>query len=192
MCAFTLPIGTLPRLLLMWNVFAVGYILLTWLAFARAGSQGLLTTARANRAKRWERVVLGGPQQLSQAAAVGAFGIAGFALPRAADFGPPQLVIITGVFAIISSWFVLHIGFAMHYLTLYAEHDGLEFPGESGPVFSDLTYFAFSVGTSFGTTDVVVTNPRLRKAVQAHSLLSFFFNTILLALTITVVTSYAA
>jgi uncharacterized membrane protein len=52
------------------------------------------------------------------------------------------------------------------------------------PDFIDFAYFSFVLGMTFQVSDVQVTSRRLRRLVLAHSLLSFVYNTILLALTI--------
>ncbi|MFD0557944.1 DUF1345 domain-containing protein [Stackebrandtia endophytica] len=184
------PVDVLVRLMLLWNVFAAVYLTLTLVAFRGMSSEQLLRTARANLPSRWERLVMGGPEHLAQAAAICGFVIAALALPQADDLGPTALVVGAGVVAVLGSWFTLHMGFAMHYLSMYVESAGLDFPGDEKPVFSDFTYLAYSVGTTCGSGDVTVTGRGFRRAVQAHGLMSFFFNTMVLALTIAILTTF--
>jgi hypothetical protein len=50
----------------------------------------------------------------------------------------------------------------------------------------DFAYFAFSVGMTFGTTDVEVTSSGFRHVMLPHKLISFAFNTAILALVFSV------
>jgi uncharacterized membrane protein len=44
-----------------------------------------------------------------------------------------------------------------------------------------IAYFAFTVGTSFAVSDVDVSADAVRQAVLGHQILSFFYNTSILA-----------
>ena len=65
---------------------------------------------------------------------------------------------------------------------------GLAFPGEQSPKQRDFAYFAFTVGTSFAVSDVDVTDDAMRHAVLGHQVLSFFYNTSILATVVTLAT----
>ena len=65
---------------------------------------------------------------------------------------------------------------------------GLDFPRREYPGPDDFMYFAFTLGTSFAVSDVSVTAPSLRWHVMVHSVLSFFYNAIVVALAIAVLT----
>jgi hypothetical protein len=94
---------------------------------------------------------------------------------------------------VVSAWGVLHTSYALHYAYLYYRSEesagGLAFPGDESPTQRDFAYFAFTIGTSFAVSDVDVTGPAIRQAVLGHQILSFFYNTSILALVITMVTS---
>ena len=93
---------------------------------------------------------------------------------------------------VVSAWGVLHTSYALHYAYLYyrseASPGGLTFPGEQSPKQSDFAYFAFTVGTSFAVSDVDVTDDAMRQAVLGHQILSFFYNTSILATVVTMAT----
>jgi uncharacterized membrane protein len=93
---------------------------------------------------------------------------------------------------VISAWWILHTSYALHYAYLYYRSEesagGLAFPGEQSPKQLDFAYFAFTIGTSFAVSDVAVTDPAIRQAVLGHQILSFFYNTSILALVIHLVT----
>ncbi len=95
---------------------------------------------------------------------------------------------------ILCSWFFVQMIFAVHYTHTYYGGDegetgprgGLDFPGETEPLFSDFVYFSVSVGATSQTSDTAVPSPRMRRIVTAHAIFAFFFNTTILALTINI------
>jgi uncharacterized membrane protein len=93
---------------------------------------------------------------------------------------------------VISAWGVLHTSYALHYAYLFYRSEesagGLAFPGEQSPDQQDFAYFAFTIGTTFAVSDVDVTDRAIRRAVLGHQILSFFYNTTILALVINLVT----
>jgi uncharacterized membrane protein len=97
------------------------------------------------------------------------------------------------------SWATLHTIMAFHYAHLfYARPDeagaksrdagGLEFPKTKEPCVGDFLYFSFVVGMTAQTSDVDVTTRDMRNTTVVHGIVSFFFNTVILALAVNVVT----
>ena len=101
-------------------------------------------------------------------------------------------VAIMAALGVISAWGVLHTSFALHYAYLYYRSEesagGLDFPSEPNPDQLDFAYFAFTIAVSFAVSDVNVTDRTIRRAVLGHQVLSFFFNTSILALVINLFT----
>lgn len=93
---------------------------------------------------------------------------------------------------VISAWGILHTSYALHYAYQYYRSEdsagGLAFPSDQSPDQLDFAYFAFTIGTSFAVSDVNVTERAIRRAVLGHQILSFFYNTSVLALVINLVT----
>lgn len=93
---------------------------------------------------------------------------------------------------ILTSWFFTQTMFALHYAHDYyvaiARHGktGLQFPGDETPDYSDFFYCACIIGTSGQTADISFTTRAMRRTGLIHSVLSFFFNTTLIALTINI------
>ena len=102
-------------------------------------------------------------------------------------------VAITGM---VLSWSLVHTVFAVRYAHLYyADHKtkpnthagGLDFPDESTPDFVDFAYFSFVLGMTFQVSDVSITSRKIRRMVLWHSLISFGYNAVIIALTINVI-----
>lgn len=106
--------------------------------------------------------------------------------------GPVILTVIT----IATSWIFTHTLFALHYAhdfyggIIKGHPKRLDFPGdEKKPDYGDFIYFSFTIGTTSQTSDVCVSTKHMRRLVIIHSLVSFFFNTAVLALTINIASS---
>lgn len=93
------------------------------------------------------------------------------------------------------SWFMVQIVFALHYAHEYYAPDratpeeddvigGLKFPGDEPPDYWDFLHFAIVIGVASQTADIAFTSRRLRHIGTVHGLISFLFNTVVLALTI--------
>src|SRR5204862_141928 len=65
--------------------------------------------------------------------------------------------------------------------------NGLAFPGDAMPNYMDFAYFSFTIGMTFQVSDVQVTDPNMRKLALTHGIISFFYATGILALTINMV-----
>lgn len=95
---------------------------------------------------------------------------------------------------VTASWFLVHTLLAVHYTHLFFAMragaatsqfaQGLDFPEEQDPDFLDFAYFSFVIGMTFQISDVRITSRPIRRVVLVHSLLSFAFNTVILAFSI--------
>lgn len=103
--------------------------------------------------------------------------------------------ITLAVLTILSSWAFTQVMFALHYAhDFYVAKEnggsgGLEFPNATTPDYGDFLYFACVIGTSGQTADVSFSSRRMRRTGLVHSVLAFFFNTTLVALTINIASS---
>jgi uncharacterized membrane protein len=98
---------------------------------------------------------------------------------------------VLAVLAMICAWMMLHAGYARLYERLYYKQDtegGLQFPADTQPNFADFIYFSFTLGATFAVSDVNVTNRRMRWHVTVHSVVSFFYNSAVLALAVGIIT----
>lgn len=102
----------------------------------------------------------------------------------------------TGVVAavgIILSWQLLHTGFAQIYESMQHRHPGNRASNSrtDTPGLADYLYFSFTVGTSFATSDTSVTTVRTRWVVLLHSVVSFFYNALVVAVAIQIIQQIA-
>jgi uncharacterized membrane protein len=107
---------------------------------------------------------------------------------------PEPLTKTLVIATLVLAWLFSNTIYAIHYAHLaYVQPDagdcGLEFPGTRKPVYWDFVYFAFTLGMTFQTSDVTISDPRIRKVVTVHCFAAFVFNIGVLAFTINVLGS---
>jgi uncharacterized membrane protein len=95
-------------------------------------------------------------------------------------------------------WCMLHMLMAYHYAYLYYSQpggkggSGLLFPDTPTPGGVDFLYYSFVIGMTAQVSDVQVTSTRIRRTTLGHSIVSFFFNTVLIAMAVNAVVALAA
>jgi uncharacterized membrane protein len=98
-------------------------------------------------------------------------------------------------------WFVLHTVMAHYYADLHYFDDpsttddddrDLDFPGKGDPGPWDFLYFSFVVGMTCQVSDVQVKTAAMRRAVLGHGVVSFFFNTVFIAMAVNAAVAMAA
>ena len=88
-----------------------------------------------------------------------------------------------GGVTILLSWAFLHVVFAQHYAhDHWLGEPSLEFPGTRTPDYLEFLYFSFTVGMTAQVSDVTTKGAAVRRLVLLHGILSFLFNTAILAL----------
>jgi uncharacterized membrane protein len=101
---------------------------------------------------------------------------------------------------IIVSWLVTQVAFTLHYAHEYYAPDQpgdktsskpLAFPKGTIPDYWDFFYFATSFGAASQTSDITINSQSLRRLATLHAIVAFFFNTMVLALTINLAASLA-
>ncbi|MCL1465004.1 DUF1345 domain-containing protein [Argonema galeatum] len=101
------------------------------------------------------------------------------------------------VMTIVGSWLLVHTMFALHYAHCYYRDDrdtasegnagGLDFPSDNEPDYWDFLYFSFVIGMTGQVSDVATTSRSMRRLALLHGVLSFFFNTAILAMSINII-----
>ena len=117
-------------------------------------------------------------------------------LPEAKSLPPGQRGMAVGLVAatLLLSWLVTHLVFTYRYAHEYyttsgggPEVDGgLEFPGNEPPDYWDFVYFSLVLGMTFQVSDVQITSRKFRRLATLHGLIGFFFNTVIVALTVNI------
>jgi uncharacterized membrane protein len=108
-----------------------------------------------------------------------------------------DLALTSGILAVCLGWFLIHTTFIFRYAHLFyydSDQDGtaqrgLTFPGTTEPDDFDFAYFSFVIGMTFQVSDVQITDPGVRSLVLFHALLSFGYNTAILALGVNLASS---
>lgn len=105
----------------------------------------------------------------------------------------PALCLVTVALA----WAMTHTAFALRYARLYYREDaegvgGIELPEHQPPTFFDFAYFAFTIGMCFQVSDMCVTSRQIRRVVLLHAIVSFAYNSVILAFVLNLVFGLAA
>ncbi|MBE7217067.1 MAG: DUF1345 domain-containing protein [Caulobacteraceae bacterium] len=106
-------------------------------------------------------------------------------------------LIFMSVLTIVLSWMMVQTMFTFHYAHHYfGDRDsdgqidgGVQFQGDAPSTYFDFIYMAICVGCCFQVSDFALTNTSFRNLVTVHAVLSFAFNTLVLALGINIVGS---
>jgi uncharacterized membrane protein len=172
-----------------WDSFAITLLVLIWIAILSSGIDHIRYRARTQDLSRLVIFVF------TVGAACSSIFAVIFLLSAAKNSSHIGLHAALSVLAVLSSWTLVHTMFAMRYAhSYYGEGDsadqhvgGLEFPSDDKPDYLDFAYFSFVVGMTCQVSDVQITSKSLRTLALIHGILSFCFNTIILALTINTV-----
>jgi uncharacterized membrane protein len=186
--SFLLPskLYVFTRLICLWDVGVFCFLALSLFVMLTATPDSMRQRARSQNEGQLEILSLIG------AAACASLLAIGFMLKDSKN-APPDLAVFHVILAfitIIESWSLVHIVFTFHYAYLYygsSEAGGLDFPSDEEPDYKDFLYFAFTIGMTSQTSDVAVTRRSLRRLTLLHGILSFFFNTTILALGINMI-----
>jgi uncharacterized membrane protein len=182
--------------LIGWDALAVIYLTIGFVVVRRRRKRPDLIQPIGNLGRQWlngARLSFG----FTIAASVVGMGSADSVLTSGnnATYGGP--IRFFGGIAIVAAWLLLHVGYARFYARLYYSQEdpggpgaghGLDFPRSPAPMATDFLYFSFTLGTSFAASDVTVTSQAMRWHVMVHSILSFFYNTVVLAVAFGILT----
>jgi uncharacterized membrane protein len=187
--AFFLLPGSLrlvTRLVIGWDVFIALYLVLVYTMVFRSG----LAHIKRNAALQDDGRFL-----IPLVTALGAFASLAAIIFElgASHHSMPGLALATATIAL--SWAAVHTTFALHYAHDYyrgAKPGGLQFP--SGDThehadYWDFVYFSFVIGMTAQVSDVGITDKTIRRTATVHGIISFIFNTALLALMVNIAAS---
>jgi uncharacterized membrane protein len=186
--ALVVPFSTMTRMLIGWDVAVLLFI---------AGAVGLMAQcASVDQMKRNAAVQDEGASAmlaLTAAASIASIGAIFINLAVIEQSDPHRgLYGALAVATIVLSWFFIHTIFALHYAHDYygrGRMGGLKFPDDNEPDYWDFVYFSFVIGMTFQVSDVGVTQKSIRRMVVSHGVLSFFFSTAIIAMTVNIAAS---
>jgi uncharacterized membrane protein len=120
-----------------------------------------------------------------------------FELSAAKQPGASRAVghVLFALVTVAGSWLLLPTLFSMSYASLYYREPhgaGLVFPEPDKafrPDYADFLYFSFTIAVATQTADVAISTRPMRRLVLLQAVLSFVFNTTILALTINIAAS---
>ncbi len=189
------PLDGIGRGLLGWSCGAVVYLVLAyWLA----------NTCNASATRQRARA-LDQPNVLLLASMLTVVGVSVAVIVmvlqqvKQMPAGQQAVHIVIGVVALAASWLVMHTLYAFHYAHRYYQEENaganaqnspeavLDFPGKLEPDYLDFLYYAYVIGMTSQVSDVQITSRKMRRITLVHSVMSFGFNMLLLALSINVV-----
>ncbi len=181
----------LTHVMISWDVFSVCMIIMSWATFFITTSQQIREQAKVQDSSR---VLIFITVLISTFASF--LAVLLLIISKKEFKSTETLHLIIAIAGMLFSWFLIHTIFTFRYAHIfYVDHEekpnthagGLEFPDDKKPDYMDFAYFSFVLGMTFQVSDVEVTSKRLRRLVLLHGILSFGFNTIMIALTINVI-----
>ena len=185
---FLLPnsLRLVTRLSIGWDIFVAFYLILVYTLVLRSGLAHIRRNAILQDDGRFLILLV---------TALGAFAsIAAIVLGLDETHrSGPELALATVTIAL--SWAAVHTTFALHYAHEYYRGDkpgGLDFPSgdaDENPDYWDFVYFSFVIGMTAQVSDVGVTDKIIRRTATVHGIISFVFNTALVALMVNIAAS---
>jgi uncharacterized membrane protein len=184
------------RLLVAWNAAIVLFLMLAGIAMRRATGESMRKHAQELDEGHYTVLIMAIVTATASLAAI-VFELINL---RNNPGGDAILHIGLSGLTILTAWSFIHIIFTEHYAhefyvdrnretTGIEESKGLKFPRTQEPDYLDFLYFTFTIGVANQTADVAIESRAMRVLVLIHSIISYFFNTIILALTINIAAS---
>ena len=182
---------SVTRLLLGWNAAVWLYLAQAFWVMSRGDHHHLRRTAIAQA--EGAAAVLAAVT----AAAIASMTAIGFELAavKGSPAGHALPHVAFALVTVIGAWLLLPTLFALSYASLFyrkPDGHGLQFPAESAalpPDYWDFLYFSFTIAVASQTADVAICSTPMRRLVLLQAVLSFAFNTAILALTVNIAAS---
>jgi uncharacterized membrane protein len=181
----------LTGIMIGWDTFSLCLITLSWLTFVSTDSKQICLQASKQDESRYAIFLI-----VIASVCISLVAILFVLKNNDKDLVNKSLHTIFSMLGVALSWFLLHTTLTLRYAHLYyvqslskehANKGGLDFPAKHiEPDYLDFAYFAFVIGMTFQVSDVEVSSTNIRRVVLLHSLISFIFNTIIVALTISI------
>jgi uncharacterized membrane protein len=189
-------VSTPALIMISWGSCASTIILLNWLIILTAHPREMRQIARLKDSSRFIILLF-----VITASCVSLFAIIFLLLNHSKDAQHVHAIrhVLMSIGSVAISWWMLHTVFTMSYAHMYytntpADDDpkdavvgGLQFPDEDNPDYLDFVYFSFVIGMTFQVSDVEIASRSIRRLALLHAVISFAFNTAIVALSINVI-----
>ncbi len=190
------PATFLPvtRLLLAWNIGTWLYIALYLSMIATSDERAIRWRAGITDEGQFLILLLASVAAIASMAAI----FAELSIAKELKGLDKELHLALAGATVLSAWVFIHLTFALHYAHEYfdetkavegetpAVRGGINFPDTENPDYWDFVYFSFIIGVAAQTADVTIGSKIIRRTSLVHSILAFFFNSAILALTINI------
>ena len=188
---FFFKMEVLTRIMISWDVFSLSMITYLWTSFFRSKADQIREQAKEVDESRIIIFIV-----VLCSILISLLGI--LIMLNYADTVATHkaLHFPVSILGVILSWILLHTIFTVRYAHLYygdnvnkplKQCGGIDFPHDDAPDFFDFAYFAFIVGMTFQVADTNINSKRIRRMVLMHAIISFCFNTIIVALSIGII-----
>lgn len=176
------------RLMLGWDIFCLAMIVSNWVTFHITSSNEIRIQSQKQDPKGATVFTL-----VLLCAVISIFVIVSMIVQKADGNAHSAFRLPIAIAGMVLSWLLIHTLFVLRYAHIYYGNDvdnptnhagGLLFPGEKRPEYSDFFYFSFVLGMTFQVSDVQITSSSIRKIATWHGMISFAYNTIIIALVI--------
>ncbi len=183
-------IDALTHIMIGWDVFSVCMIVMTWITFFITTAKQIRIQSKVQDPNRSIVFILILISTLASFLTVILLIVSKKGDPTGFSWHLP--IAVAGM---LFSWILIHTGFTLRYAHIfYGDHKtepnthagGLDFPGDTLPDYLDFAYFSFVLGMTFQVSDVQITSKRFRRLALLHGLISFSFDTTMIALTINI------
>lgn len=183
------PFGWTVRIVAAWNTAGLTLLTMAWWIIARSSPA---ETRRRAGAEDPGRTLVWVVALVSSTVSLGAATVL---LPQARRLAPEAsgALVVLCLLAVAVAWILTHSAYTLRYAHLFYRDDvhgrasGLDFPGQRAPDDLDFAYFSFTIGMCYQTSDVTVSSHLIRRTVLVHSMISFAYNTAIIALALNLV-----
>jgi len=188
--------STPTTILIVWITFAMTVIIMNWIIILTSHPREVRRIAKlqdSSRAVLFLFVLV---------AAIASLGAIVFLLQSTKEHHNAHVTgnILLAMASVVVSWWLVHTIFTLRYAHMYYDTDtddggkkpfgGLDFPNkELEPDYLDFVYFSFVIGMTFQVSDVTISARDIRRQALLHALISFVFNTTIVALSINIISS---
>jgi uncharacterized membrane protein len=166
-----------------WDVAALAFTAWVWFTVVAADERMTAAIARSEDSRPAGEAMLVG-------AGVASLIAVAFTLVRAggASGGERGFLTTLAIVSVVLGWISVHSVYLLRYARIYYSPPvgGIDFHGET-PDYLDFAYLALTIGMTFQVSDTDLVTRKVRHVAIHHSLLSYLFGTVIVAVTINVV-----